>query len=158
MTVRVANTDDAAAIAVIMNRVIRETIVTFNSVEKTIEEIATAIDAGIPYFVYENAGEIIGYSGYGDFRTGVGYAKTVEYGIAVDPAGQGLGAGRALHQIACDHAKAAGKTTIVACISAGNPQGIAFHKVMGFEQTGYMPAVGHKFGRDHDLVFAQKRL
>ncbi|GAD54052.1 GCN5-related N-acetyltransferase [Limimaricola cinnabarinus LL-001] len=55
-------------------------------------------------------------------------------------------------------ARAADKHVMVACVTAENAAGIAFHERMGFERTGTMPEVGRKFGRWLDLAILQKRL
>ncbi len=57
-----------------------------------------------------------------------------------------------------DSARARDKHVMVACITAENRAGLAFHQRMGFEQTGFMPEVGRKFGRWLDLAIMQKRL
>ncbi|MEJ6397681.1 GNAT family N-acetyltransferase [Yoonia sp. 208BN28-4] len=156
MTVRPANPRDNAAIRAIVNALIRDTTVTFAPDPKSHDDISRIIDG--PCFVAEVDGKVQGYAAYFPFRPGAGYARTVEYSIVLTQAGQGRGLGRALLDQVCHHARSAGKTTVVAGISGENTAGLAFHRAMGFEQTGHLPAVGHKFGRDIDLVIAQKRL
>lgn len=156
MTIRPATPQDAPAIRDMVNALIRDTTVTFAADEKTLDD-AMRITEG-PCFVFAPDGTARGYASYFPFRPGAGYARTVEYSILLMPAAWGQGAGRALLDAVCEHARAAGKTTIIGGISAENTAGLAFHQAMGFVQTGHLPAVGHKFGREIDLIFAQKRL
>ncbi|MFY0635910.1 MAG: N-acetyltransferase [Vannielia sp.] len=156
--VRRAGPGDAAAISEIVNHVIRATVVTFNSVEKTPGEIAAQMAAGQPFWVAEAGGAVLGYASYGPFRGGVGYRHTVEHSIALVEAAQGQGAGRALMAALCDHAKAAGVHSVFAGVSGENGAGLAFHAALGFAEVARLREVGRKFDRWHDLVLMQKFL
>jgi phosphinothricin acetyltransferase len=157
MMIRSAEVKDVAAMAKIINHVIRDTMITFNSQEKTEAEIAEAIKT-TPYFVAVHQGQIVGQSSYFPFRAGPGYAKTVEYSISVTPAAHGLGAGRGLLDAVVSHARLAGMTTLVAGMNADNTPARGFHAVMGFVETGHMPGIAQKFGQELDLILAQKHL
>lgn len=158
MILRAARAGDAEAIAAIQNPVIRDTAITFNSQEKTLEDIAASI-AGDPCFlVAEESGEVLGFVSYVQFRRGVGYARTVEHTILLAPAARGKGTGRALMTAAEDHARRAGIGSIWAGVSGENPAGVVFHARLGFEEVARLPKVGYKFGRWMDLVLMRKWL
>lgn len=70
MRVRPAVAADGAAIAAIANPIIRDTAITFTSVEKTPAGIAEQIAAGQPYWVVEIRGEVIGYATISRFVAG----------------------------------------------------------------------------------------
>ena len=55
-------------------------------------------------------------------------------------------------------ARGMGIDTILACISAENPESLKFHEKQGFRECGRFLRVGRKFGRDFDLVWMQKHL
>lgn len=162
MIVRPAETRDAAAVAAIWNPVIRDTEITFNSVEMTepdlVEVFAAKAAAGHAFVVAEAQGEILGFACYGQFRGGVGYARTMEHTVILAPGARGTGVGRALMKAVEDHARAAGAHTIFAGVSSGNPDGIAFHERLGYRQVAVLREVGWKFGRWFDLHLMQKRL
>jgi len=160
--IRDATADDAPGIAAIWNPVIRDTAITFNSVEKTEAEIASLIRdrqaAGHAFLVAESDGSIAGFATYAQFRGGVGYARTQEHTILLAPGTRGRGMGRALMTALEDHARAAGAVSLFAGVSAENPAGRAFHARMGFAEVAILQRVGHKFGREMDLVLMQKFL
>ena len=143
MIVRAATPKDAAAIAAIQNPFIRETAVTFNSVERSEAEVADAVRAA---------------PSYDQFRKGAGYARTMEHTIVLAPDAQGLGIGRALMTALEDHARAAGVGSLWAGVSAENPSGVAFHARLGYSEVARLPRVGYKFGRWMDLVLMCKWL
>ncbi|ATF17822.1 GNAT family N-acetyltransferase [Phaeobacter gallaeciensis] len=159
MIIRPAKETDALAIAEITNQIIRDTLITFTTDEKTPAEVAADITAKGPHMqVAEEAGEILGYISLGGFRTGPGYARTCEHAIYLAETARGRGAGRALMAAIEEVARADGIHVLVAGISAANPGGLAFHAAMGFAEVGRMPQVGYKWGQWLDLVLMQKIL
>ncbi|QQA41315.1 GNAT family N-acetyltransferase [Pelagovum pacificum] len=155
--IRCAVPDDAAAIARIWNRVIRETSATFASVEKSVDEVAAMIPAR-PFVVAEEAGEVVGFGCYVQLRGGDGYRHTVEHSVHVAAGAEGRGLGRALVAWLVADAHAAGMHTMWAGISSENPGAIAFHARLGFTEIARLPEVGRKFDRWMDLVLMRLEL
>lgn len=110
--IRAAAEGDVAGILAIWNPVIRDTLVTFNPVEKTVGDIARMIAergaAGHGFLVAEEAGGIAGFATYGQFRGGAGYARTMEHTVMLAPSARGRGIGRALMAALEDHVRAGG--------------------------------------------------
>ncbi|MEL6957597.1 MAG: N-acetyltransferase family protein [Pseudomonadota bacterium] len=158
MTIRPAKTEDAAAISAFWTPQILNTVVTFNSIPKTPEDVAAMIADRPCFLVFEEDGCVQGFVTYDQFRGGIGYAHTMEHTIILAPEAAGKGAGRALMAAACDHAKAAGVHSLWAGISGENTAGVVFHEKIGFEHVAVLPEVGRKFDRWFDLVLMQKRL
>lgn len=157
MILRPAGAGDAAAIRAIANAVIRDTLVTFTTAERTEAGIAGEIAARAPaYLVAELDRQVVGFATYGAFRSGPGYAFTREHTIQLAPAARGRGIGRALMARLEAVAAEAGVHVLVAGVSAANPGGIAFHAAIGYSEVGRMPQVGYKAGRWLDLVLMQK--
>jgi len=145
-------------VAAIWNHYIRETSVTFNAQEKSAEEVAALIRTRPAFFVALDQGRVTGFATYGQFRGGVGYARTMEHTIQLAPDASGRGHGRALMTAVEDHARAGGAKSMFAGVSGENPEGRAFHARLGYVETAILPQVGWKFGRWMDLVLMQKFL
>ncbi|WP_026623132.1 L-amino acid N-acyltransferase [Ensifer sp. WSM1721] len=112
--------------------------------------------AGFPVLVaVSDAGEVVGYASFGDWRAFDGYRHTVEHSVYVRTDQRGGGIGRALMVALIERAEALGKHVMVAGIESGNAASIRLHERLGFRQTGQMKEVGTKFGRWLDLTFMQ---
>lgn len=159
MIIRQAEPRDIAPILTFWNPLIRETSVTFTTVEKTPESLAADMAARCAAFqVAEEAGKVLGFASYGPFRSGPGYAHSAEHTVILAPAARGQGIGRELMTRLEEAARAADMHVLVAGVSGENIGAIAFHRAIGFAEVARMPEVGRKFGRWMDLVFLQKTL
>lgn len=159
MILRPAELRDVPAILAVWNPLIRETSITFTTLEKTPEGLAADIAARGPAFlVAEESGAVLGFASYGPFRSGPGYAFTGEHTVILDAPARGRGVGRALMVRLEGEARRAGLHVLVAGVSGENPGAIAFHEAIGYRQVARMPEVGRKFGRWMDLVLLQKRI
>lgn len=162
MILRAARAADAQAMADIINPIIRETLITFNSREKTVEdlraEMAERASGAHRGLVAEAEGVVLGYASYKQFRGGPGYARTAEHSIALAAGARGRGVGRALMRALEEDARNAGMHSMIAGVSAENPGGRAFHAHLGYAQVAVLPQVGWKFDRWLDLILMQKLL
>lgn len=162
MILRDATAADAPALCAIWNPVIRDTAITFNAQEKSPADLAALIatrqNDGHAFLLAEDAGRILGFVTYAQFRGGIGYARTMEHTILLAPEAQGRGLGSTLMTAAETHARAAGAISIFAGVSAENPAGRRFHARMGYVEVAVLQRVGFKFGRTLDLVLMQKFL
>jgi len=162
MILRPAIPEDAPALASLWNPLIRDTSVTFNAAEKSVDALAadihTRTSAGQAFLLAEDGRGLLGFATYTQFRPGTGYAHTLEHTIILHDRARGQGTGRALLEALMDHARNAGGHVLVACVSAENPGAIAFHERMGFARAGFLPEAGHKFGRFMDLVILHRLL
>ena len=161
MDIRAADESDSKSIAGIWNLVIRASVFTFNSAEKSEDEIRRMISekrvVGHPMLVADN-GDVTGFATYGQFRQGVGYLRTMEHTIHLLPGERGKGNGRALMQRLESIAQREGIHSMIAGISGENRGAVAFHAALGYTEIARLPQVGGKFGRWFDLVLMQKFL
>lgn len=159
MNIRQAQTADAAPVADLWNAMIRDTLATFTTEEKSVEAMTALIIArNGAFWVLEGEANIVGFATYGPFRSGPGYAATAEHTIILSQGAQGRGAGRLLLNHVLTVAQADGIHVMVAGISSANPNAVAFHEKLGFEQTACMPEVGRKNGQWLGLILMQKTL
>ncbi|WP_425078636.1 N-acetyltransferase family protein [Ruegeria denitrificans] len=159
MIIRPAVGADAPAIARITNAIIRESLITFTTDERSTTQITEDIAArGTGFLVAELDGQVFGFATHAPFRAGPGYAQTHEHSIQLSPDARGKGVGRALMRALEQTARTDGVHVLVAGISSANPGAVAFHAALGFSQVGRMPEVGFKWGQRLDLVLMQKIL
>ncbi len=160
--IRPARPGDGAAIAAIWNPIIRDSLVTFTSTEKTPEGVAALIAErnawGHAFLVAVQGPEVAGFATYSPFRSGPGYAQSMEHTIILTDAARGRGLGRALMAGIEAQAKAAGAHLMIGAISGANPAGLGFHARLGYREVGRLPEAGQKFGQWLDLVLMQKTL
>lgn len=160
--IRPATLADAPQVREVWNSMIRDSLANFSEVEKTPAEVEGAIrdrpEQGFAFFVAEDEGQILGFATYAQFRPGPGYRFTMENTVALRVAGKGRGLGRALMIAVEDHARAMGAHSMVAGVSAQNPEGLSFHAALGYETTATVPQSGYKWGQWLDLVLMQKFL
>ena len=157
MKIRAARAEDAKAIADLWNGMIRDTLATFTTTEKTVKGIAALIfERGPAFRVAEDMHGVHGFVTYGPFRNGPGYGATVEHTIILSRGAQGRGTGQMLMEQGIKGAQAQGHHIMVAAISGANPGAIAFHEKLGFEKVAHMPQVGRKADQWLDLILMQK--
>lgn len=162
--IRPAVEQDLPSILAIYNHEVLHGFATWNDQAFSLAQFQAKLQefqqCGWPFFVIEDqsGSAVAGYADYAPFRNFSGYRNSMEHSvyIARNYARQGLGKRLMLHLI--EHAKANGQHVLVAGIDHGNTGSIALHRQLGFEQTGYMPEVGQKFGQWRDLVLMQLML
>lgn len=163
MLIRNATITDSAGIAAIYNDAVLHTTAIWNelSVDAANREawMAERQAAGYPVLVAVNeAGEVMGYASFGDWRAWDGYRHTVEHSVYVRKDCRGGGVGKTLLIALIEQARAIGKHVMVAGIESGNHASVQLHINLGFEMVGRMSEVGAKFGKWLDLTFLQLKL
>ncbi len=157
MQIRLAQPQDIPQVCAIWNPIIRDTLITFTTIEKTPDDIAAHLTAA-PFLVAADGETILGFTTYSAFRGGPGYAQTKELSINLAPNARGQGIGTKLLQSLETKAKTNGITALVAAVSGANPKAITFHERMGYTNLATLPKVGQKFDQRLDLVLLQKLL
>lgn len=162
MNIRDAAAGDTPRIVAYWNPQIRDTAITFSTVQKDPEGLAAEIAArqadGKAFLVACDGDDILGHATYFQFRGGPGYARSMEHTVVLHPQAWGRGTGRRLMSAIEEHARSAGTHSMIAGVSSENPNGIAFHARIGYRHVATIPEVGYKFGRWMDLVVMQKLL
>lgn len=154
---------DAAACAAIYAPFVAHTTVSLEIDPPDAAEIARRFaalqDAGYPVLVADAAGRIGGFAYAGAFRPRPGYRQTVEHSLYVDSDAQRAGIGAALLAAVVEACRARGFRRMVGVISdPGRSHSLGFHLGRGFALAGTLHGVGHKFGRDLDVVLVERAL
>ncbi len=164
LTVRPARLDDADAINAVYNPFIRDTVITFETVEHTVDQRRAWLqardgDARYPVLVAERPdGTICGFASANPFDPRAGYASSVKTSVFVEPACHGLGAGTALYNALFEALDGAELHRAYGLVAAPNPASAALHKRFGFAHVATLSEVGRKFGRFIDVIWFEKRL
>ncbi len=158
--IRHATRTDLTAIREIWNYYILHTTYNYDFEPKTPEFLESWFDkkaeSGLPVFVVEVDGQVVGYGAYSQFRERNAYAHSAEHGLYFHPGFRGRGMGRQLLEKLLSDGKERGFHTFVAVIDSSNEGSIGFHEKMGFERIGIIKEVGRKHGQWLNLVLLQK--
>jgi L-amino acid N-acyltransferase YncA len=159
--IRMAKVADAAQIAAIYAPFCSDAVVSFEetppSTDAMAQRIASTIER-LPWIVYEDASEILGYAYAGRFRERAAYRWSVEVSCYVREDRLRRGIGHALYSTLFDLLVALGYYNACAGVTLPNPASVAFHEAFGFEPVGVYRHVGFKFGAWHDVGWWQKQL
>lgn len=158
-TIRRAATKDLAAVTEIYNEAILNSVATFDTEPKTVEEQKPwfeSHDSKHPVLVAEQDGVVVGWASLTKWSGRCAYSDTAELSIYVKEGHRGRGVGAELMKTILDEGRKAGLHTIIARIAGPNEASVRLHKSAGFKHIGTMREVGRKFGELLDVRLMQK--
>ena len=161
VTIRLADTSDAAAIADIYNEAIATTTATFDTEPKSTEERVRWLeshDERHPVLVAELNGTVMGWASLTRWSDRAAYNDTAETSFYVRSSHRGRGVGRKLQEALIIEAKRLGFHTLIARITAGSDESLHLHETTGFVHVGVLKEVGRKFGQLLDVHVLQRML
>lgn len=160
--IRDAKPDDSEAIADIYNYYINNTIVTFEtesvSSNEMSQRISETLSHDLPYLVYEESDEVIGYAYASPWKGRCAYRYSVEVTVYLAHNSAGKGLGTQLYQALFARLKSQGYHTAIGGISLPNPASVGLHEKMGMEKVVHFKEVGFKFDQWVDVGYWQKAL
>ena len=162
-TIRPARSEDLTQINELYNHYVRETAITFDMKEITVEERQPWFerfgDSGrYRLLVADDAGRLLGYAGSLPFRAKAAYQTSVETTIYLWPDAHGRGLGRRLYERLFADLAGEDIHRAYAGITLPNPASIALHRSFGFRQIGRYREVGRKLERYWDVEWYEKEL
>lgn len=159
ITIRRATEADLPAILAIYNDAILHTTAVYDYTPHTLAMRQSWLAAkqadGLPVFVADDAGAVVGFSSLGPFRAWAAYKYTVENSIYIAPDRRGQGIGKLLLPPLIAAATAMDMHAIIAGVDAQNIASYKLHRAFGFEEVAHFREVGYKFGRWLDLKFLE---
>ena len=159
--IRTATIADLKDIAEIYNYAILNTVATFDTELKTLDDMKAWFKNHhnkYPIIVAEKDGEIVGWASLSEYSTKCAYSKTVELSLYVKEEWQKKGIGKQLMKRIIEEGKKANLHVILARITDGNKVSVHLHESFGFEHVGILKEVGYKFDRCLDVYLMQKIL
>ena len=162
MKIRIANLEDAAAVAAIYAPVVAHTHISFETDAPDAHEMRGRIEktlAILPWLVAEDAaGAVCGYAYASKHRERAAYQWSVDTTVYVRDDMRGQGVGRALYGRLLPLLAELGYYQAFAGIALPNAGSVGLHEAVGFEALGVYRNVGFKNGEWRDVGWWQKAL
>lgn len=157
--IRKSEVKDLADITRIYNEAIKNTVATFDTEIKSVDQMRKWYDThGLknPIIVASKDNLVVGWAALSKYSTRCAYSDTAEISVYVLEEYQGSGIGTKLMEEIINEGGKAGIHTIIARIVAGNKISIKMHETYGFFHVGILKEVGCKFGKILDVYLMQK--
>jgi L-amino acid N-acyltransferase YncA len=157
-TIRFAEPRDAAAIQAIYAPFCESTVISFEAVAPTVEQMAGRIAKTLPQFpwlVCEANGEIAGYVYASQHRERAAYRWCADATVYMAEPFRRRGIGRALYTSLFAMLREQGYFKAYAGITLPNPGSVGIHEAFGFKPVAVYPAEGYKFGQWRDVGWWQ---
>jgi L-amino acid N-acyltransferase YncA len=154
---RAATPADAAAIAAIYNHYVLNTIITFEEEAVPVEEMTARINevlaSGRPWFVWEEAGRVLGYAYASGWKSRCAYRYALEASIYLDKDATGKGLGTQLYTALIDALRGKKIHCIIGGIALPNPASVGLCEKFGFQKVAHFKEVGWKFNQWIDVGY-----
>ncbi len=136
---RVANVEDAEAIARIYNEGIADRLATFETEPRTTDDIARGLReraARWPTVVVEREGRVIAWASASEYRTRPCYSGVAEFSVYVARDARGTGAGRAAMDALVDECEGRGIWKLLSRVFPENEPSRKLLAKAGFREVG----------------------
>lgn len=161
MGIRIATKDDVEAMRLIYAPYILETAYSYEYEVPDYAEFLRrfeAFTAQLPWLVWEENGEILGYA-YGSLpfdRKAFGLIGELSVYLKKEIHGRGIG--RKLYEVGEEIMRRQGYARIYGIVSSSNPGSCRFHEAMGYTKFATFEKSGMKFGKWYDTIWYEKIL
>jgi L-amino acid N-acyltransferase YncA len=159
--IRIAHTDDAAAIHAIYTPSVMEGVATFETELPGVEAMRERIVGRLrhyPWLVWEEHGRVLAYAYASRFRERAAYDWIAETSIYVHADARRRGIARRLYAVLLDAMTLQGLNQAVGVITLPGEVSVAMHEAMGFTPAGVWRSSGYKLGQWWDVGVWQKEL
>ena len=154
--IRPIEINDVDAICEIYNYYITKTIISFEERRITVDEMKKRIKSytsDLPWIVYEEKGEVVGYAYASPWRSRPAYRYSAEVSVYVSNDKQGLGIGTKLYRYLIPMLSNFDIHRIIGGIALPNEKSVRLHEKMGFNKVAHFTEVGYKFDRWIDVGY-----
>jgi L-amino acid N-acyltransferase YncA len=154
---RPASPDDAAAVTRIYNEGIRDRVGTFETRERTPDEVRQWFDGRHPIVVVESEdGEIVAFASTSAYRPRACYAGIADFSVYVTRTLRGQGAGRVAMEALIDAAREAGLWKLVSRVFVENTASRTLLAAVGFREVGIYQKHAQLDGQWRDAVIVER--
>jgi phosphinothricin acetyltransferase len=154
--IRSAVPSDAPQICAIYNPHVRDTVVTFEELPVTDEEMGRRIAEVTehwPWLVLEQDSAIVGYAYAAAWKSRSAYRFSVESTVYVVPTFARRRVGTRLYEALIAALRARSVHSVIGGIALPNEASVALHEKLGFVKIGQFHEVGWKLGRWIDVGY-----
>jgi phosphinothricin acetyltransferase len=160
VVIRTATAADAGEIANIYNHYVTDTIVTFEEVPISADEmarrIAEVVTDQIPWLVAIERGPVVGYAYASKWKRRIGYRTSVETTVYLAEGHGGKGIGSKLYTELFSIIEAKGFHSAIGGIALPNDASVALHEKFAMKRVALFREVGIKFGQWIDVGYWQR--
>lgn len=156
MQARPAAPEDAASMARIYNQGIEDRIATFETRQRTPEEVMSWLGGTHPVVAVEDEGRVIAFAATSTYRPRDCYSGVAEFSVYVAREARGRGAGRLAMQALIEAAAAAGFWKLLSRIFVENTASRALVRSVGFREVGVYEKHGRLDGVWRDVVIVER--
>ncbi len=159
--IRAATANDAAAIVAIYNHFVATTTISFEETPVSPQEMESRIanvTASLPWYVFEQDGEVLGYAYATPWRVRSAYRFSVESSVYVSPNHARRGIARQLYATLLDDLETRGVRVVLGGIAQPNAASVALHEAFNFEKVAHFKQVGRKFDQWIDVAYWERIL
>src|SRR3712207_2317240 len=136
MQARLATPEDAAAIARIYNQGIEDRTATFETRQRSAEDVRAWFDGVHPITVVESGNSLLAFAATSAYRPRKCYAGIAEFSVYVARAARGCGAGRLAMESLIAAAEAAGFWKLLSRVFVENTPSRNLLRSLGFREVG----------------------
>ncbi|HYH01343.1 MAG TPA: GNAT family N-acetyltransferase [Terriglobales bacterium] len=108
--------------------------------------------------VTTSTGEVAGFALLHPYHPAPTFKRTAELSYFLAPAHTRKGIGKLVLERLVADARLLGIGHLLASVSSRNEESLAFHRNNGFSECGRFHQVGHKFERDFDVVWFERKI
>lgn len=156
--IRPVQPSDAEQICTIYNEYVKNSRSTFEENPVTVDVMVSRIQKitkNYPWLVYEQQGNVIGYTCATQWKERAAYRHTVETGIYIDSNRLGKGVGSSLKGAMLDKLKEQSFHCVISGIALPNPASVALCEKFGFKKVAHFKEVGFKLNEWVDVGYWQ---
>lgn len=154
--IRNVTQNDVPALCKIYNHYVTETVITFEEVPITHEEMSRRVDSvtsRFPWLVFEQQGEVVGFAYAAQWKERSAFRYSAESSVYVSHEAVGQGIGTPLYEALISKLRASEVHSVIGGIALPNPHSVKLHEKLGFEKIGHFHEVGRKFDQWVDVGY-----
>lgn len=156
-TAREATPDDAEAITRIYNEGIRDRVGTFETRERTPDDVRRWFDGRHPIVVVDDdGGGVVAFASTSEYRPRECYAGIADFSVYVTRTRRGRGAGRVAMEALLEAARRAGLWKLVSRVFVENAASRGLLASLGFREVGIYEKHARLDGRWRDAIVVER--